>query len=108
LAELLHSVLVSYDPEIIKDVSVDIPAGGAVPLDGRWIEAGIQKKVAKYGGDGAVRDLALIIGVAGFVDDEQVNAFQRAFVEAQLPFAEIWINTPFHGTICLKRRPSSQ
>ena len=71
-------------------------------------EEGIQKKVAKYGGEEAVRDLMLIIGVAGFVDDEQVNAFHQAFAEAQLPFAEIWINTPFHGTICLKKRASSR
>jgi len=51
------------------------------------------------GGEEVVRGITLIIGAAGFVDDEQVAAFQRAFCEAELPFAEIYINTPFHGTI---------
>lgn len=46
----------------------------------------------------------LIIGVAGFVDDEQVNGFRAAFTEAELPFAESWLNTPFHGTICLREK----
>jgi hypothetical protein len=104
LAEMFHEVRISHHPDIIQDVSVDIPAGGAFPLDGRWIEEGIQKKVEKYGGEKAVLTLMLIIGVAGFVENRQVNAFKQAFTEAQLPFAEIWINTPFHGTFCLKRR----
>jgi hypothetical protein len=41
----------------------------------------------------------------------QFCEFGRAFVnvvvpfcEIDLPFAEIYINTPFHGTICLKAR----
>lgn len=107
LAELVHDIFVSHHPDVIEEVSVDIPAGGAFPMDGRWIQEGIQKKVDKYGGEKAVNDLMLIIGVAGFVNDEQVTAFQKTFAETNLPFAEIWINTPFHGTICLKRRERS-
>lgn len=104
LADYIHRVIISHHPEIYQEVEVEIPAGSAVPVDGRWIEEGIRKKVQRYGGVAAVRDLMLIIGVRGFVDDRQVEAFQRSFAEACLPFAEIWINTPFHGTICLKAR----
>lgn len=104
LAEMFHNIFISHHPDVIEEVSIDIPAGSAVPADGRWIEEGIRKKVERYGGENAVKDLMLIVGVAGFVDDEQVAAFRKAFTEADLPFAEIWINTPFHGTICLKQR----
>ena len=101
LAELVHAIVISR-PGLFRGIQVDIPAGGAVPPDGRWIREGIQHKLARYGGYEAVQNLVLIIGVAAFVDDEQVAAFQAAFCEANLPFAEIYINTPFHGTICLK------
>jgi hypothetical protein len=103
LAELVHNIVIS-PPGLVHNTQVDIPQGGALPPDGRWIEEGIRHKLRRYGGDEAVRGIALIIGVAGFVDDEQVDAFQLAFCEADLPFAEIYINTPFHGTICLKAR----
>jgi hypothetical protein len=102
LADYVHTVNISHHPEIYHDVQVEIPAGSAVPIDGRWIEDAVRKKLEHYGGEQAVRDLMLIIGVRGFVDDQQVEAFQQAFAEASLPFAEIWINTPFHGTHCLK------
>jgi len=101
LAELVHNIVISRRG-LVLNTQVDIPAGGAVPLDGRWIEEGIRHKLERYGGEEAVRGITLIIGVAGFVDDNQVAAFQQAFCEADLPFAEIYINTPFHGTICLK------
>jgi len=101
LAELVHTIFISR-PDVFCGMQIDIPAGGAIPPDGRWIEEGIRHKLARYGGEEAVRNLTLIIGVAGFVDDEQVVAFQRAFCEANLPFAEIYINTPFDGTVCLK------
>lgn len=104
LAERVHDVFVSHHPELIFNAQVDIPAGSSVPRDGRWIEEGIAKKLGKYGGEAAVRDLTLIIGVAGFVDAPQVQAFKDAFTESQLPFEGIWINTPFEGTICLKHR----
>jgi hypothetical protein len=104
LAEMFHNINISHHPDVIKEVEIDIPKGGAVPRDGRWIEEGIRKKLMKYGGEAAVKDLALIIGVAGFVDDGQVTSFMRAFSESELPFAEIWINTQFHGTSCLKNR----
>jgi hypothetical protein len=101
LAELVHNIVISR-PGLVLNTQVDIPIGGAVPLNGRWIEEDIRHKLERYGGEEAVRGLTLIIGVAGFVDNDQVAAFQRAFCEADLPFAEIYINTPFHGTICLK------
>jgi len=78
IAELVHDILICHE-EIIPNVEIDIPAGGALPPDGRWIMEGILKKVEKYGGAEVVKDLALVIGVAGFVDDEQVQAFQAAY-----------------------------
>ncbi|QHS52889.1 hypothetical protein [Edaphobacter sp. 12200R-103] len=104
VADLIHIVNISHHPEIIPDIEIEIPTGGAVPTDGQWIIEGIVKKLNKYGGENAVKDLALIIGVAGFVDDRQIASFEQSFLEAQLPFAEIWINTQFHGTYCLKKR----
>jgi hypothetical protein len=104
LGEMFHIINISHHPDVIRDVEIDIPRGGAVPRDGRWIEEGIRKKLVKYGGEDAVRNLALIIGVAGFVDDRQIAAFRTTFAESELPFAEIWINTQFHGTSCLKNR----
>jgi hypothetical protein len=103
LAEFVHSVLISYH-EVIPGVEIDIPAGSALPPDGRWIQEGILKKAAKYGGANAVEGLALVIGVAGFVDDEQIRAFQAAYQPKDLPFSQIWIVTPFHGVVCLKSK----
>ncbi len=104
LGEMFHSINISHHPDVIKDVKIDIPQGCAVPPDGWWIEEGIRKKFVKYGGYDAVKNLALIIGVAGIVDDRQIAAFRTTFAESELPFAEIWINTQFHGTSCLKNR----
>lgn len=101
LAELVHTVIIARH-DLFRGIQIDIPAGGAVPPDGRWIAEGIEHKLKRYGGEEAVRSLTLIIGAAAFVDDEQVAAFQHASREADLPFAEIYINTPFHGTTCLK------
>ncbi len=101
LADLVHTIVIAR-PGLFRGLQIDVPAGGAVPPDGRWIVEGIRHKLRRYGGEEAVRGLTLIIGVAGFVDDEQVAAFQHAFCEADLPFAEIYINTPFHGTTRLK------
>lgn len=56
----------------------------------------------RYGGTEAVKELVLVVGVAGFVDDEQVQAFQADHPSETLPFAQIWIVTPFHGVVCLK------
>lgn len=103
LAELIHNILVSHH-DVIPDVEIDIPAGSAVPSDGQWIEEGLWKKLKKYGSEKAVADLMLVIGVAGFVDEQQIEAFQRANPPEKLPFAEVWIVTPFHGVVCLKRR----
>jgi hypothetical protein len=101
IAEQVHTVLISYH-ECVPSVEIDVPAGSALPPDGRWISEGILKKAAKYGGERAVRDLALLIGVKGFVDDEQIQAFQAAHPAETLPFAQVWIVTPFHGVIRLK------
>lgn len=101
LSELVHNIIISHHEEI-QNVEVVIPAGGALPPDGRWIKEGILKKVKRYGGEEAVKGLVLIIGVAGFVDDEQVQAFQAADPAETLPFSQIWIVTPFHGVVCLK------
>jgi len=102
LAELVHHIFVSHH-DVIAESEVDIPAGSAVPADGQWIEEGILKKVAKYGTGEAVKDLMLVIGVAGFVDDQQIEAFQANNPPDTLPFSEVWIVTPFHGVVCLKQ-----
>jgi hypothetical protein len=77
LLDFFHVVNVSHHPGIIDGVEIDIPAGGPVPADGRWIQEGIAKKLGKYGGQNAVRNLALIVGVAGFIDGAQIRAFQE-------------------------------
>jgi hypothetical protein len=101
LSELVHDIIISHHEEL-QNADVDIPSGSALPPDGRWIKEGILKKVEKYGGPEAVKGLVLVIGVAGFVDDEQVQAFQADHPAETLPFAQIWIVTPFHGVVCLK------
>jgi hypothetical protein len=101
LSELVHDIIISHHEEL-HSPDVDIPAGSALPPDGRWIREGILKKVDKYGGPKAVKDLVLVIAVAGFVDDEQIQAFQADNPAEALPFAQIWIVTPFHGVVCLK------
>jgi hypothetical protein len=101
LSELVHDIIISHHEEL-QNADVNIPAGGALPPDGRWIKEGILKKVERYGGAKAVKNLVLVIGVAGFVDDEQVQAFQADNPAGTLPFAQIWIVTPFHGVVCLK------
>lgn len=101
LAELARDIIISHHEEL-QNPDVVIPAGSALPPDGRWIREGILKKVEKYGGPKAVKDLVLVIGVAGFVDDEQVQAFQADNPAEALPFAQIWIVTPFQGVVCLK------
>ncbi len=106
LAEAIHNLFVSHH-DVIPEIEIDIPAGSAVPGDGQWIEEGIWKKLKKYGNAKAVESLMLVIGVAGFVDDQQIEAFQRANPPDTLPFAEVWIVTPFHGVVCLKHREAS-
>jgi hypothetical protein len=101
LSELVHTIIVSHHEEL-QSPDVDIPAGGALPPDGRWIKEGIKLKVKKYGGAEAVKELVLVICVAGFVDDDQVDAFLHENPAEGLPFLQIWIVTPFHGVICLK------
>jgi hypothetical protein len=101
IAEQVHTVLISHH-ECVPGVEIDMPAGSALPPDGRWISEGILKKAAKYGGEKAVRDLVLLIGVKGFVDDEQIHAFQATHPANTLPFAQVWIVTPFHGVVRLK------
>src|ERR1700693_2439902 len=59
IAEHVHTVLISYH-DCVPTVEIDMPAGSALPPDGRWISEGILKKAAKYGGEKAVRDLVLL------------------------------------------------
>ena len=101
IAELVHDIIIFHYAGI-QSIDIDIPAGSAIPPDGRWMKEGILKKVEKYGGPEAVNGLVLVIGVAGFVDDEQVQAFQADHPADTLPFAQIWIVTTFHGVVCLK------
>jgi hypothetical protein len=87
----------------VPKVRVDIASGALLPPDGRWIEEGIAKKVVKYGGATAVKNLTLVIDIASVVDDEQIAAFKAAHVEGTLPFSEIWI-LGLQGIVCLKRK----
>lgn len=102
LARYVHYIIITHY-EGIEDVDVDIPShASALPSDGRWIEEGIHKKAQKYGGAESVKNLMLVIDVAGVVDDEQIDAFRAANPEEGLPFFEIWI-VAFHGMVCLKK-----
>lgn len=103
LADCIHNLRISHHPELGSGVRVVIPKGSPVPTDEKWIIEGIRKKLNKYGGEAAVKDLTLIIGAAGFVDSRQVAAFEKGYSKSELPFAEIWINT-LDGTYCLKKR----
>jgi hypothetical protein len=49
LPEFVHYIIISHH-EILQNPDIDIPAGSALPADGRWIKEGILKKVQKYGG----------------------------------------------------------
>jgi hypothetical protein len=85
-------VLISHH-ECVPGVEIDMPPGSALPPDGRSISEGILKKAAKYGGEKAVRDWILVIGVKGFVDNEQIRfrAFREAHPTEIFPFAQVWI-----------------
>jgi hypothetical protein len=88
----------------MPSVQVDVGIGQRLPSDDRWIEEGIRKKVESYGGR-AVEKLMLVIGVAAFVDLEQIEAFRAAHPEESLPFSEIWIVTYYdRGVFCLKSK----
>lgn len=87
----------------IPKVTVEIASGHVLPPDGQWIAEGIFKKIQRYGGAAAVKDLTLLIDTAGVVDDSQIAAFKAAHPEETLPFSEIWI-LGLQGLVCLKRK----
>jgi hypothetical protein len=89
----------------IPRVTVEIASGTLLPPDGRWIEEGIAKKLEKYGGPAAVKDLTLVMDVANIIDDEQIASFKATHVEKALPFSEIWI-LGLQGIVCLKSKSS--
>jgi hypothetical protein len=89
----------------LNGVCVDLSwgLGGAVPLDGRWIEEGIDTKAKNYGDRKAVGDLMLVIGAPMFVDLRQIESFKKSHPDSEaLPFSEIWITTCLYGTHLLK------
>ncbi len=86
-------------------VDVTIPLTEYSRVDGRWIEEGIELKQRKYGRQ-TVMDVVLIIGAYGLVTSEQVASFQETHKPEELPFAEIWVVSPFDGVFCLKPGPS--
>jgi hypothetical protein len=84
---------------------VDVGEGQWLPSDGRWIKEGIRKKLERYRDPQMVENVILVIGVAAFVDGEQIDAFRAANPEELLPFSEIWIVTCYdRGVFCLKSR----
>lgn len=89
----------------IRGVQVDVAEGQRLPSDGRWIEEGVRKKWEKYRDRKMVENVMLVLGVAAFVDDEQINAFRAKNPEELLPFSEIWIVRHYdRGVFCLKSR----
>jgi hypothetical protein len=103
LSDYVHDIIIGRYEEI-SDIELDIPSGAsALPPDGQWIEEGIELKLKKYGAPDAVKDLTLVIDLAGFVGNEQIEAFRAAHPEATLPFREIWI-AAFDGMACLKKK----
>ena len=103
LAEYVARINVFHLPGFPR-LEVDVPMGGWLPRDGRWIEEGINLKLGRYGGPAAVKDLMLIIGASAFVDAEQVQSFRNSHTPETLPFAEIWIASLFEGAHALKLR----
>lgn len=116
--EIGHMEMLAFDPELMaylsnvvlfrddhcEGVTVDAPGVVAeLPDDGSWIDQGIKLKLKKYGSAGAVKELALVIGVEALVDNQQVKAFMAEHAPGDLPFAEIWINSA-EGLYCLKSR----
>lgn len=84
-------------------VDVTIPLTQYTRVDGRWIEEGIELKERKYGRQ-TIKDVALVIGAYGLVTSEQIASFQETHKPKELPFAEIWVVSPFDGVFCLKPR----
>jgi hypothetical protein len=103
LAGHVECVCLCYVPAI-KTVDVGINhGGGLLPEDGRWIEEGIKLKTSKYGGQKAVKDLILVIDASAFVDPEQVTNFLQTHFPSTLPFAEVWLVSPWGYVVSLKR-----
>jgi hypothetical protein len=82
-------------------VDVLIPFSHHTRVDGAWIEEAIDKKVKRYGRQ-TVRNITLVIGALGLVTASQVTSFRESHAPAELPFAEIWLVSPFDGVFCLK------
>jgi len=102
LSRKIYSVRVRYHPRL-RDVTVCAGLGGWIPADGVWIVEAISTKLKKYGGPKAVKDWILVIEASLFVDAEQIESFRSAHREDTLPFREIWLVSPFHGVVPLKR-----
>ena len=51
------------------------------------------EEVEKYRNRKMVENVMLVVGVAAFVDVEQIIAFRATNPEELLPFSEIWIVT---------------
>jgi hypothetical protein len=86
---------VSVIPLPKQYLQVDSCGGFCLPLDGRWIEEAVRKKLEKKYDEREASEWILVIDGFQYVDDEQITAFRAAHTGAQLPFAEIWIVTIF-------------
>ena len=86
--------------EGLTGVQVAINQSSFVPLDGRWIEEGIELKKKKYGS--ASKEMGLAIGALVFVDMGQIEAFRRGSPPESLPFREVWIVSVIHGVVPIK------
>jgi hypothetical protein len=103
LAKCLTDVCLSRH-EWSRGVQVDVATGQFLPSDGRWIEEGIKRKLERYGPE-TVKQVMLVLGVAAFVDIEQIARFREANPPGSLGFSEIWLVTYYdRGVFCLKSR----
>lgn len=83
-------------------IDVTIPLSRYMPPEGSWIHDAITQKAKRYGLD-TVKNVVLVIGALGLVTPSNTASFQAAHAQEQLPFAEIWLVSPFDGVTCLKR-----
>ena len=58
-------------------------------------------KLNEQGAPESVKDLMLVIGASGFMDRGEIEAFRTTNPPETLPFAEVWIVTPFDETLPL-------
>src|SRR5262249_46053556 len=101
LSERLFHMTVHRLPDYEK-IDVMIPLSRHARPDGVWLSEAITEKAGRYGLE-TVKNVGLVIGALGLVTPSSTKAFQAIHKADDLPFAEIWLVSPFDGVTCLKR-----